>query len=419
MKLIDLLATGWAEIRAHKMRSFLSYFAIAIGIATFFYTLSILSQRYSAIERAVELAGKGRLDVSTDHPLDTDQYQELKNMLPPGSSLSFVTHLDNNRMYYKDYTIDGFFTIGVFPSWVDSNFAYRLEGRFINHTDIENKSRVMVLMAFPHEKEKRRLGEFGQALDPGETPPVKIRDFSYHHNLLGQQVTLNDETFTVVGILHVPEIKNDPRFPGDREHNVLAFLPHTTWYEIQPAWLDYFSEDIRVVTGSERTVRQASHTLITFLRRHFGKDENPKIDFFHEKVKDQVKRARKDLNNMLFLGLIAMIAGGIGIMNVTMAVIFSRTKEIGIRRALGATRQDILTQFLVEAMLLGFCGSIAGMLLGYGAVLHLAVNTKEMTFSWWVVALSILIAISTSFLFALYPAWKASNLKPVDALKYE
>jgi putative ABC transport system permease protein len=106
-------------------------------------------------------------------------------------------------------------------------------------------------------------------------------------------------------------------------------------------------------------------------------------------------------------------------MNVTMAVIFSRTKEIGIRRALGATRRDILTQFLVEAMLLGFCGSIAGMILGYGAVLYLANNTKQMTFSWWVVALSILIAISTSFLFALYPAWKASKLKPVDALKYE
>lgn len=418
MKLIDLLATGWAEIRAHKMRSFLSFFAIAIGIATFFYTLSILSQRYSDIERAVELAGKGRLDVSTDHPLDTDQYQELKNMLPEGTSLSFVTDNSFDRLYYKNNTISSFLNFGVFPSWVDSNFVYRLEGRFINYTDIENKNRVMVLMVFPHEKEERDLWKWNHH-DPDEDPPQTMKDFTYHHNLLGQQVTMNDESFTVVGILHAPEAKDDPRFPEERETIVPAFIPHTTWYELQPSWQESFSERIRVVTGDERTVRQAANVVTTFLRTQFGKDEKPEIEFFYETAKARTKEAREDLNNMLFLGLIAMIAGGIGIMNVTMAVIFSRTKEIGIRRALGATRQDILTQFLVEAMLLGFCGSIAGMLLGYGAVLHLAVNTKEMTFSWWVVALSILIAISTSFLFALYPAWKASNLKPVDALKYE
>lgn len=418
MKLIDLLATGWAEIRAHKMRSFLSFFAIAIGIATFFYTLSILSQRYRDIERAVELAGKGRLDVSTEHPLDTDQYQELKNMLPEGTSLSFVTEDSFERMYYKNNTISSFLNYGVFPSWADSNFVYRLEGRFINYTDIENKNRVIVLMVFPHEKEERDFWKWSHH-NSDEDPPQDIKDFTYRHNLLGQQVTMNDESFTVVGILHAPETKDDPRFPEEKERIVPVFIPHTTWYELQPAWQENFSEKIRVITGDERTVRQAANTVTTFLRSQFGKNEKPEIKFFHETAKARTKEAREDLNNMLFLGLIAMIAGGIGIMNVTMAVIFSRTKEIGIRRALGATRRDILTQFLVEAMLLGFCGSIAGMVLGYGAVLHLAVNTKEMTFSWWVVVLSVLIAISTSFIFALYPAWKASNLKPVDALKYE
>ena len=133
----------------------------------------------------------------------------------------------------------------------------------------------------------------------------------------------------------------------------------------------------------------------------------------------RVKDALADLKKMLFLGLIAMIAGGIGIMNVTMAVIFSRTKEIGIRRALGATKRDILAQFLVESMLLGLCGSFAGMLLGYTAVVYMAADASQMTFSWWVVALSVLIALVTSFLFALYPAWQASKLRPVDALKYE
>jgi len=85
----------------------------------------------------------------------------------------------------------------------------------------------------------------------------------------------------------------------------------------------------------------------------------------------------------------------------------------------GASRKDILFQFVVEAVLLGLCGAIVGMILGYLAVLHLAEDTSQMTFSWWVVVGSVLIALVTSFLFALYPAWQAAKLKPVEALKNE
>lgn len=418
MKILDLILTGWAEIRAHKMRSFLSFFAIAVGIATFFYTLSILSQRYHEINQAAMLAGDGRIDTTTHNPLDLLQYEELQQMLPPGSTLSLMTDWYSDRMYYKYHTIAGFSTVGVFPSWLEMNSIYRLEGRFISKNDIENRSRVIVLMAFPHEKEERRLWESFWG-EEEENPPVKLREFTTRHNLLGQQVSLYDETFTVVGILHVPELQDDPRFPMDRDNKVFAFVPHTTWYDIQPVWREEFMEEIRVRTNNKKTQQLAANTLVRFLRAQFGVNEKPEIKFFDDEVKRLTKEARIDLNEMLFLGFIAMIAGGIGIMNVTMAVIFSRTKEIGIRRALGATRRDILAQFLVEAMLLGLCGSLAGMLLGYGAVLHLAVNTKQMTFSWWVVLASILIALLTSFLFALYPAWQASRLKPVEALKYE
>ena len=91
MRLPDLMATGWTEIWAHKMRSFLSFFAIAIGIATFFYTLSILSQKYSRLHDAAEIAGAGRLETKTFHPLTLVQYKDLKMRLPEGSSLSFTT----------------------------------------------------------------------------------------------------------------------------------------------------------------------------------------------------------------------------------------------------------------------------------------------------------------------------------------
>ena len=422
MRLPDLMATGWAEIWAHKMRSFLSFFAIAIGIATFFYTLSVLSQSYRRIGRTAEVAGKGRVETRTNHPLTVVQYKDLKERLPAGSSLAFTSDDYNvqegwwNSLYHKGNQLVGATVYGILPSFKESDFVYRLEGRFINWQDVENKHRVIVLTVFPREvkKSKRRFW-----WDNVDEHIQKVKEYSEHHHLLHQQVVLHNQTFTIVGILHLPTENEDVRLSRNREWRPTLYIPYTTWYDLYPDENDKRPVDIRVVTGKESTAHTAGGTLTSYLRSQFGPNEKPEIEFFHEKIEERLKEARKSLNNMLFMGIIAMIAGGIGIMNVTMAVIFSRTKEIGIRRALGASRKDILFQFVVEAMLLGLCGAIAGMILGYLAVLHLAEDTSQMTFSWWVVAGSILIALVTSFLFALYPAWQAAKLKPVEALKNE
>ena len=422
MRLPDLMATGWTEIWAHKMRSFLSFFAIAIGIATFFYTLSVLSQRYSQLNRSAEVAGAGRVETRTNHPLTMVQYKDLKARLPEESSLNFTTDDYSvqqgwwNSLYHKGNPLVGAMVYGILPSFKEADFVYRLEGRFINWHDVENKHRVLVMTVFPREVKKSKRYDWWDNVDEHTQ---KVKDYSEHHHLLHQQVVLNDQTFTVIGLLHLPTESQDSRLSENREYSPTLYLPYTTWYDLYPQENDSRPVSIRVVTGRESSVRAAGGTLTSYLRSQFGPDEKPEITFFHEKIEERLQETRKSLNNMLFMGIIAMIAGGIGIMNVTMAVIFSRTKEIGIRRALGASRKDILFQFVVEAMLLGLCGAIAGMILGYLAVLHLAEDTSQMTFSWWVVAGSILIALVTSFLFALYPAWQAAKLKPVEALKNE
>lgn len=421
MRLPDLMATGWTEIWAHKMRSFLSFFAIAIGIATFFYTLSVLSQRFRQLDKGATLSGVGRVDTEIQHPLNMAQYKDLQYMLPEGSSLSFITP----RMYgggsyaaihYRGNVLGGFGLVGIMPTWKDSNFIYKLEGRFINWQDVVNKHNVVVLTVYPNEKKGRKLFDWMDPIDK----MVELKEFTMHHNLLNQPITLYDKTFTVIGLLHVPPVNEDARLNQDKEDDTRVYIPYTTWYDLF-ASDDYRTNttDIRIITGKESSARLAGKALSSYLRSQFGPNEKPEIEFFYDKLQEQLKQARKSLNNMLFMGIIAMIAGGIGIMNVTMAVIFSRTKEIGIRRALGASRKDILFQFVVEAMLLGLCGAIAGMILGYLAVLHLAEDTSQMTFSWWVVAGSVLIALVTSFLFALYPAWQAAKLRPVEALKNE
>ena len=424
MKLPDLMATGWTEIWAHKMRSFLSFFAIAIGIATFFYTLSVLSQKYSRLHETAQIAGAGRVETFTKHPLTLVQYKDLQSRLPEGSSLSLHTQeigIDPSwdTLEHRNTRLVQGAVVGVFPEWKKSDFVYRLEGRFINRHDVENKSRVAVLTVFPHEKKPREIYWSYGGNRKQENPTVNLDDYTSRHHLLQQQVLLLNQTFTIVGLLHLPTQENDARLSRAREDYPYLYIPYTTWYDMWPREDDDRTTYIRVVSGTESLARVSASMLVSYLRGQFGLKEKPEISFFKEKVEQRMHDARKSLNNMLFMGIIAMIAGGIGIMNVTMAVIFSRTKEIGIRRALGASRKDILFQFLVEAMLLGLCGAVAGMILGYMAVLHLAEDTSQMTFSWWVVVLSILIALVTSFLFALYPAWQAAKLKPVDALKNE
>ncbi len=182
-------------------------------------------------------------------------------------------------------------------------------------------------------------------------------------------------------------------------------------------------ENIQIDTGDESTIGFYKKRIEKLLMsRHRGEN-----DF---EVKDNREQIEGIMNSMkeraiaiLAIGIVAILSGGIGIMNVTLATIFSRIKEIGIRRAVGATRTDILIQFVVEAMVLGFMGGVAGLALGYYAVGHLgserdagrALEALEL----WHYTAAMFIAVGTGFLFALFPASQAAKLDPVEALHYE
>ena len=338
MKLPNLIATGWLEIRSHKMRSFLSVFAIAIGIATFFYTLSILSQRYRDIDRTAEISGKGRVDADVEKPLSMDQYNQLLRMLPPQASLSFQTDELFTNATYKGQLLTEFFLQGLLPTWQDSAFVYQVEGRFFNWQDIKNKHRVALVIVYPREKNPRHIASF----ESGPEGSVQLQDFVKHINLLNQSITISNQSFTVVGILRAPPVEKDFRASEDQESMQKIFIPYSTWYDIAPSWQDSFSTHVRIVAGSEDKADRATSVLRSFLRQQFGPDFLPDIRLFRHQLNIYRQGAWHNLKAMIFIGLIAMIAGGIGIMNITMVVIFSRTREIGIRRALGASRLDIL-----------------------------------------------------------------------------
>jgi putative ABC transport system permease protein len=122
------------------------------------------------------------------------------------------------------------------------------------------------------------------------------------------------------------------------------------------------------------------------------------------------------------MGAVAVIAGGIGILNVTLAALFARIKEIGVRRAVGATRLDILSQFVAEAVLLGLCGGIAGTALGAGGIAYLSRHMEGRniaSLTWYHMAAALAISGAVGLAFSLYPAWIAATLDPVEALRSE
>ena len=180
-------------------------------------------------------------------------------------------------------------------------------------------------------------------------------------------------------------------------------------------------ERINVDTGDEKTVPIYKRRIEELLKARHRGEVDYEVKDNREEIQGIMNSIRQYVIAILAVGIVAILAGGIGIMNVTLATIYSRIKEIGIRRAVGATRSDIMLQFLVEAMALGFMGGVAGLGLGTAGVLYLSRHAERDMYSMSALHFfyTLLIAVGTGFIFALYPANQASKLDPVEALHYE
>jgi putative ABC transport system permease protein len=181
-------------------------------------------------------------------------------------------------------------------------------------------------------------------------------------------------------------------------------------------------DEIQVETGSERTLGSSRRRIEAILKRRHRGEEDFEIKDMREEIESKMDDMRKYVKAGFALGIVALLAGGIGIMNVTLATIFARVREIGIRRAIGAGRSDILAQFLLEAAMLGAAGGVAGVALGLGGLKWLSTlgGTRDVAqITWTQCAEGIALAAAVSASFALIPAYRASRLDPVEALKAE
>jgi putative ABC transport system permease protein len=222
--------------------------------------------------------------------------------------------------------------------------------------------------------------------------------------------------FTVVGVLD----KQKQAFGGgDNPQDNQAFFPITTFHYMHPEQLDYW---ITLKYDDPKNRALVEDELTELLRRR-RKVLNDKPDNFSIFGTDTITRLWDEITGGLFLLLfslssVALLVGGVGVMNIMLVSVTERTREIGVRKAIGATKKTILTQFTLEAITLCAVGGVIGILLGSGIAFGLKLLLPTLLSTVWV-AVAFLSSCLIGLIFGIYPAWKAANLDPIEALRYE
>jgi putative ABC transport system permease protein len=281
---------------------------------------------------------------------------------------------------------------GDTPAATQVNELDMREGRFFTDNDQERAANVTVLGS-----------DTADGLFEGQSA-------------VGKEVEVSGILFTVVGVLE----KQKQAFGGGKNpQDNKAFFPITTFHRIHPEQLDYW---ISLKYDDPKNKSLVEDELTELLRRR-RKVANEAPDNFAIFGTDSLTRLWNQITGGLFLLLfalssVALLVGGVGVMNIMLVSVTERTREIGVRKAIGATKQTILTQFTLEAVTLCAVGGVIGLLIGSVIAMGLKFLLPSALSTVWVVA-AFLSSCAIGLIFGIYPAWKAANLNPIEALRYE
>ena len=290
---------------------------------------------------------------------------------------------------------------GVNASYQDALLGEAAIGSFIGETDVQERSRVVVLGS----------DVFGSLFDPNEDP-------------LDQTIRVNNILFRVIGVM-------EERGAGIGGANLdeTIFVPLTTasdrLFKRRTVSGDYIVNVIYATVSSEDRMEAAQEQIAELLRERHNIDFQGEDDFSIINQSDLLSIFGDILGLFtLFLSAIAFISlvvGGIGIMNIMLVSVTERTREIGLRKAVGAKRRNVLGQFLIEAVTLALIGGILGIILGGGGALALTsfVDNFSAVVGIDAIVIAVLFSMAVGLFFGIYPAYRASRLNPIDALRYE
>ncbi len=395
---------AWASLVANKMRSILTMLGIIIGVAAVIALVSIGNGVKQDIQNSISSLGSNLLMVMPGAPrtpgvrqsagsmksLKVSDYEAISKLdgvkaASPMTSGSYVVIYQN-----KNWTTT---VSGVNSNYMDVNNWSMKSGRFFSDKNVQNRERVAIV---------------GQTV---------VKNLFGDDNPVGAEIRVKNIPFRIIGVLNS---KGSGTMGNDQDDIVL--IPYTTAME-RVEGVDYLRM-IYVVGNDENGIDRLQSDIENLLRvRHGIKDTN--LDDFNIQNMNSIMETMEETTGTLtlFLGAVAaisLVVGGIGIMNIMLVSVTERTREIGIRKALGATYFVIVTQFLIEAVVISLMGGLIGIALGIGASKLIGVASGMSTvISVPTIVLSFAFSMAIGLVFGIYPARKAAKLNPIDALHYE
>ena len=412
-RLFEPLSTAWVGLVTHKLRSILTILGVVIGVAAVITLMSIGKGTETAILDRIQSLGSNLVFIQPGATSDSGVINA------PGSATT-LTQQDataigsyvGNTVVVSPYTstlqqvvVGGTNTrslvVGITPNYQAALNLQPANGSLINANEYNNSMSVALLGATVEKT------LFGTA------------------NPVGQQIRIGNTLFTVAGVLQVKGASISSVL-GSTDDSIL--IPLTTY---QTSLSQAFTiGGQRIVNGIVLTVADKQYTdqvkndITALLRGRHQLTSDATNDFTVTSVDELAQTSSATASNLTTLlaaiAGISLLVGGIGVMNIMLVSVVERTREIGIRKALGAKERDIWGQFLTEASFLSLTGGIIGVLAGYGAsklVAHLASLTTVVSGN--IVLLAISVSIAIGLFFGFYPAWQASRLDPIEALRAE
>ena len=404
-------AMAVATVRANKLRSSLTILGVAIGVVTLTFMVSIIQGLNKAFAQQIESLGSNtifvsKFDPSFGRPPNSEELHRKDITIQDSEairsevsdaveSVAPIRRKIASTLRYADRETDTPILFGVTPEYEYTLSQFVERGRFVTDSDIAGRENVAILAQ-----------DVVRALFPNEEP-------------LGKEIKIDGTPFRVVGVMET--LGNF--FGQSRDNSV--FIPLATfdkyWKDIEPPFVVFF---IIIRPHSRADVAAATDEITDILRRRRQVPAGEKNNF-GVSSQDSLLDFYNQLTGATWLVLtaisfVALMIGGIGVMNIMLVSVTERTKEIGVRKAVGATRANILWQFLTEAVVLTGLGGVAGLLVGEAASLLMNAYSPLPAFvPAWAILVGVGISAGVGILFGLWPAWKAARLDPIEALRYE